>query len=106
MYDREWARRIVVQFRNVRTRTNNLDACIIERCEEIDPNYKGYTRMFIEKACILALMDKSMNPWWRKYQRLQKTSPLDKKLLEEVARYMCWQADYDRTMRLQREFTF
>lgn len=104
MYDREWARRIVVQFRNVRTRTNNLDACIIERCQELMPVKGVYSPLFIEKALIHALQDKSLGKAWRAYQKLQKKTPLDIDALNKVAEFIAEQAA--REIEFRRQFVF
>lgn len=106
MYDRDWARRIVTQFRNVRTRTNNLDACIIEEILEVDPKPLFYTRFFLEKALIRSLQDKSRNKYWRAYQRLAKKTPLDMEALHQVRDYMLQEGEFACLEGLQAVFDF
>jgi hypothetical protein len=104
MYDREWARRIVVQFRNVRTRTNNLDACIIEEVTRLYPECKSVSALLITHSLIEALRNKCYGRYWRAYQKLQKITPLSMTHLTEVAQWVAFCYEEERTKALQREF--
>ncbi len=104
MYDRTWAQGIVTRFRNDRTRTINLDLCIIERSKECFPEYQGFTTVFINRCLVHALQEKLYNKWWRAYQKLQRTSPLDMAALDTVVQWVTWCAMQERDRLLQLTF--
>lgn len=106
MYDHEWARRIVVQFRRVRTRTNSLDYCIIETARDLYPNSPNISPITIVNCLIRALQHKSKGEYWRAYQKLQKKSPLDMEALVKVSRFVVWELDEIRTEALQLTFDY
>ncbi len=106
MYNYEWARRIVVNFRNDRTRTNNLDQCLIEEASFLYRPKEGYTSIGITLALIKALQNKPLNIYWNAYKKLVKTSPLSMDLLKTVAQYLAWEYDYRRWAAEQMEFHF
>lgn len=106
MYDHDWARRIVMQFRRIRTRTNSLDYCIIETARDLYPDSPNFGPIEITNCLIRALQHRSKGEYWRAYQKLQKKSPLDMESLVKVARFIVWEIDETRTEALQNTFDF
>lgn len=76
MYDINWAQRVYVQFCTDRTRTINIDNCIIQALEE--RTARKYTRLEIQKAILYSISSKKKQELWKKYKKLVKSTPFKK----------------------------
>lgn len=101
MYDRDWARSIVVNFWKLRTRAQQINICL----QQVYRDSKGLdiTIKDIQDSLTDSVQEKSKEKLWRDYKRLVRKTPLDKELLDTVCRELFWKIDVDK---LQRQFDF
>lgn len=83
MYDTDWAQRIYVSFCNDRTRTINMDNCIIQRI--LEQGDRHVHRLDIQNAIVRSIASKTDQELWCRYKRLIKAKSLDLALLTWVS---------------------
>lgn len=101
MYDRDWARSVVVNFWKLRTRAQQINLCL----QQVYRDSKGrdLTIKDIQNSLIDSVQGKSNEKLWRDYKRLVRKTPLDKELIDTVCRELFFKVDVEK---LQRQFDF
>lgn len=103
MYDRQWARSIVENYQKLYPRVQQIDACLQQLYTA--STGRTCTRRDIQNLLADSLQGKEsrgvITTLWRNYKRLVKRTPLDKELLERVAKVIGPKVDVDK---IQRQF--
>lgn len=101
MYDRDWARSTVENHRKSCTRAQQINLCI----QQLYDNSPCRLLLIkdIQDVLIDSLQGKGDKALWVEYKRLCRKTPLDKELLEKVARKIFNKVDVEK---LQRQFVF
>lgn len=100
MYDLKWARTILGEYKNVRTRTNNIDICLIQCIRELGGG--TLSSIDIDAVLLSSIRMRARQGIWRKYKRINKAPVLDKLLLYSLAQDImnCYLIDRDENMQL------
>jgi len=87
MYDIDWAQRIYIAFCKDRTRTINIDNCIIQRI--VEQSARHITRLDVQNSIIRSIVDPAKQELWKRYKRLVKGKSFDHMLLGLVSNQVC-----------------
>ena len=101
MYNRDWARSIVVDYWKLRTRAQQINICLQQLYHE--STGRELLVKDIQDALVDSVQGKSRKALWTNYKTLVRKSPLDRKLLEKVSKSIDVQIDVEK---LQRQFDF
>lgn len=82
MYDLEWAQKVYIAFCKDRTRTINLDLCILQRLREA---HCGTIELLdVKKALIRSLACPSKQRLWTEYKKFVKGKLFDERRLQSI----------------------
>lgn len=101
MYDRDWARSILHNYEKLCTRAQQINLCLQQFY--LQQTGRNCTIADIQGCLIDSIQGKTAQKLWTMYKRLVKKTPLDKDLLEKVAKTMAIKVDVEK---LQRQFDF